>query len=431
MSSLQSGSGTVSENVHEVAEALLEQFPQDVALLTGISLPAAGGEGSALLDLVILTATGVVVGIDGRRLQAGSLPPRQAGQRLLQIQQEEGLDHALPVYVFWLGQAPGDATGDVPALPDAARIQRYVLRASAQETSPRPQAAATLADVLLRLDDEDQGRRPQRGPHTPPLRRVWQAIADPGLLEHIMPIRLGGGDRPLLPADVNRHLREAMLDKQNWLEDVNYGKIVPNVFVVEVGEDNYRRNYAPIAQQVRQQWRDRLLTALNVANSRHGRRTYRFGGSVRLEIRPAADLAQHEVRVRSRIEPDAEAAPAPAQPCLEAVGGRRRWPLRGDLIIIGRSSKSDIYLDDPDVQEQRLVSSRHAYLRRRDGRYLLYDGSPDGKASLNGTYVNDREVHDEGYALQDGDLIVLAAVDPAQPRPDTPGVAALRFRQSC
>ncbi|HSM59114.1 MAG TPA: FHA domain-containing protein [Candidatus Sulfomarinibacteraceae bacterium] len=427
MNSLQSGSGDVSQNVRDVAETLLEQFPQDVALLTGISLPASGSERAALLDLVILTATAVVVGIDGQRQTAASMPPRQAGQRLLRLQQEEELDPALPVYVFWLGDPPADAAGDVPALPDADRIQRYVLRASAQEAMPRPQTAATLADCLLRTD----GERQARGPHTPPLRRVLKAIADPGLLEHIMPIRLGAGDRPLLPADVNRHLREAMLDKQNWLEDVNYGKIVPNVFVVEVGEDNYRRNYAPIAPQVLQQWRDRLLTALNVANSRHGRRTYRFGGSVRLEIRPAADLGQHEVRVRSRIEPDAEAAPAPAAPCLEAVDGRRRWPLREDLIVIGRSSKSDIYLDDPQVQEHRLVSSRHAHLRRKAGRYLLYDGSPDGKASLNGTYVNDREVHDQGYELQDGDLIVLAAVNPAHPRPDTPGVAALRFRRKC
>ncbi|MFW5942370.1 MAG: FhaA domain-containing protein [Chloroflexota bacterium] len=427
MNSLQSGSGDVSQSVRDVAETLLEQFPQDAALLTGIALPASGGEGAMLLDLVILTATAAVVGIESQRQTAASLSPRRAGQRLIRLQREEGLEPALPVYVFWLGKAPAGAAGDVPALPDAERIQRYVLRASAQETTPRSQTATSLADCLLRADDQ----RAARDPHTPPLRRVLKAIADPGLLEHIMPIRLGRGDRPLLPADVNRHLREAMLDKENWLEDVNYGKIVPNVYVVEVAEDNYRRNYAPIAQQVRQQWRDRLLTALNVANSRHGRRTYRFGGSVRLEIQAAPDLGQDEVRVRSRIEPDTDEDQRSATPCLEAVDGRRRWPLREDLIVIGRSSKSDIYLDDAQVQEHRLISSRHAYLRRRNGRYLLYDGAPDGKASLNGTYVNEREIHDEGYELQDGDLIVLAAVDPAHPRPDTPGVAALRFRRNC
>ena len=80
------------------------------------------------------------------------------------------------------------------------------------------------------------------------------------------------------------------------------------------------------------------------------------------------------------------------------------------------------------MQEKRLVSSQHAYLQCQAGRYLLFDGAPNGKPSTNGTYVNGQRVPASGYLLQQGDLILLAAIKPAEPRPDTPGVVTLRFK---
>ena len=44
------------------------------------------------------------------------------------------------------------------------------------------------------------------------------------------------------------------------------------------------------------------------------------------------------------------------------------------------------------------------------GRYTLYDGSPEGKPSLNSTYVNYARVGITGRLLVDGDTIILAAL---------------------
>jgi pSer/pThr/pTyr-binding forkhead associated (FHA) protein len=94
---------------------------------------------------------------------------------------------------------------------------------------------------------------------------------------------------------------------------------------------------------------------------------------------------------------------------------------------IGRSEMSQIYLSSPVVQEKRLVSGLHAYIVMQNGECTLHDGSPDGRPSSNGTYVNLRRVPPAGYRLQNGDAIVLAAADPLYPRSDTPGVVTFYF----
>ncbi len=98
---------------------------------------------------------------------------------------------------------------------------------------------------------------------------------------------------------------------------------------------------------------------------------------------------------------------------------------------IGRDTNADISVSDPVVREKRLVSGHHATLRVENGAIKLYDGTPDGKPSLNGTYVNYRRVPPTGIALQNGDIIILASVDPETPRTDTPGVITLRFWLEC
>jgi pSer/pThr/pTyr-binding forkhead associated (FHA) protein len=78
-----------------------------------------------------------------------------------------------------------------------------------------------------------------------------------------------------------------------------------------------------------------------------------------------------------------------------------------------------------------MVSGEHAHIRCQEGVCRLYDGSPGGKPSLNGTFVNGRPVPAEGQPLRDGDAIILAALDPARPKADTPGAAAFTFEASC
>ena len=50
---------------------------------------------------------------------------------------------------------------------------------------------------------------------------------------------------------------------------------------------------------------------------------------------------------------------------------------------------------------------------------------------MNGTFVNERRIGPEGWRLRDGDVIILAALDPDRPRTDTPGVVTLIFRRRC
>jgi hypothetical protein len=271
-----------------------------------------------------------------------------------------------------------------------------------------------------------------------------------------------------------------MMARENHLEDVNYIRVVPNRYIVEVNPANFEQHYRPIAGQVMKQWSDRLLEELMTANSRQGRRAFRFGGRLRLEIRPAPDLQENEARILSRIEPDLPApqvsvpagvrphaqapltstssrpkaappknprpeapatlpgpapraprgAPAPARAVsayLELVPTGQRWTLYPGINSIGRSETCQVYLDIPVVQQKRLVSGQHAYILMENGVCTLYDGSPDGRPSSNGTYVNLRRITQQGYRLQNGDAIVLAAVDPLFPRSDTPGTVTFYF----
>src|SRR5512133_2093818 len=66
-------------------------------------------------------------------------------------------------------------------------------------------------------------------------------------------------NHPLRPADIGGNLRDAMLTRENMLEDVSYQKVVPNHYVVEVSEANYAAQFRPIEGQVLRQWRERLL----------------------------------------------------------------------------------------------------------------------------------------------------------------------------
>lgn len=312
----------------------------------------------------------------------------------------------------------------------------------------------------------------------------WQVrMVRPGMpgLDRLQELGLPGLpwlNHPVRPADIGGVLHDVMLARENMLEDVNYQKVVPNHFVIEVGENSYARHFQPIEGQIVQQWRERLLEDLVTANSRQGRKEFRFGGRLRMEVRPARDLRDSEARVLSRIEPDSPrpGAARPAEPpplvssgqvspppqarphvappihpqqgqpglstrpktpqpgagrvrsaFLELALTGERWALYPGANTIGRSEACQIYLDMPVVQEKRLVSGLHAYIIFQGGACILFDGSTDGRPSANGTYVNLRRVGPGGWRLQGGDMIVLAALDPNYPRSDTPGVATFYF----
>lgn len=245
---------------------------------------------------------------------------------------------------------------------------------------------------------------------------------------HIFPVNpnLSWSSEPVRPAEVAEALARALLSRKAMLEDAEYNKIVPNVFIVEIDPENHARRYALIEPRLMAQWREKLLETLTTANSRQGRREFRFGGRVSLELRRADDLEPGRARILARIEPDA--VEKTSLPCrLETVPPGERWPLRKGTVTIGREPACEVHLADPLVQEKRLVSGQHAYLQCDEGQVWLFDGTPAGGSSTNGTFVNGHRVPAHGRQLRDDDLIVLAALDPDAPSPDVPGAAALRF----
>ena len=98
-------------------------------------------------------------------------------------------------------------------------------------------------------------------------------------------------------------------------------------------------------------------------------------------------------------------APAPGQPAgqvdrtaiiVRSGGGRagEAFTLVRDRLTIGRSTDSDIFLDDVTV------SRKHAELQRRPDGFTIAD-----LGSLNGTFVNRRRV--DRKLLDDGDEVQI------------------------
>ena len=246
--------------------------------------------------------------------------------------------------------------------------------------------------------------------------------------------------QPVRPADVSDGLTSIMLARENILEDVYYHKIVPNRYIVEVNDENYTRNYQTIARQVTQQWQSKIVEELTTANSRLGRREYAFGGPVQVDIHPAQDLQKNQVRILWQVggsEIVREANSSRAGPCLELTSGQgmgrgQQWPLLPGTTTLGRHELCDIHLEGADIQQLRLISGQHATIRSEaGGQYRLFDGSPAGKPSANGTFINYQIVPASGHLLQDGDLVILASRDKNHPNPGDPGTASFIYHKDC
>lgn len=270
----------------------------------------------------------------------------------------------------------------------------------------------------------------------------------------------------VLPAEVRKELERVLLARENAFEEAPGVKIVPNEYVVELHPSIYGRHYQPSERELAEGWQRWLVELLDTTNNRYGDRLYRFWGPVQVAIQAAADLHPDQVRVQGRINAgtgsyvpaprgkapvpapsrDARGGAAAAHPqpaaatsllpdsatgCLELLPAGRQWRLRPGTTVLGRSESADVYLDMPHVQEKRLISGHHATIRCTGGQCRLFDGTPDGHRSANGTYVNGRRIPPEGHDLRHGDVIVLAALDPNNPRPDLPGVAGLLFLAGC
>lgn len=80
------------------------------------------------------------------------------------------------------------------------------------------------------------------------------------------------------------------------------------------------------------------------------------------------------------------------------VQGQHHVELASPVVNVGRALDNDVILED------RRVSRHHAQLRRRYGRYILYDTGSSGGTSINGYAVQE-------CVLQPGDVISFAGVE--------------------
>jgi len=96
------------------------------------------------------------------------------------------------------------------------------------------------------------------------------------------------------------------------------------------------------------------------------------------------------------FSPDIPVEAPAATYALVYPGGH--FPLRGDLVVLGRARECEIHLSDPNV------SRRHAEIRLDDGSYALVD-----LGSTNGTELNGQRI--KHARLSDGDVIAIGQIE--------------------
>jgi len=97
------------------------------------------------------------------------------------------------------------------------------------------------------------------------------------------------------------------------------------------------------------------------------------------------------------VEAGAAATSAPQGRPFLILEGRRHVNLLQPIVSIGRALDNDVIVEDPRV------SRHHAQLRRRYGRYVLYDLGSSGGTTINGYPV-------EECVLHSGDIISFAGI---------------------
>lgn len=160
-----------------------------------------------------------------------------------------------------------------------------------------------------------------------------------------------------------------------------------------------------------------------------------------VHVLPDGEMGPHEVRVEARWMPEetaevgqtremeasrGEAEAAAAMPPLGRpfliLEGRRHVSLLRPIVSIGRAFDNDVIIEDPRV------SRHHAQLRRRYGRYVLYDLGSSGGTQINGYLVEECVLH-SGDVISFAGVQVIYGEDPPTPIPlpsseDTPPLAS-------
>jgi hypothetical protein len=176
-----------------------------------------------------------------------------------------------------------------------------------------------------------------------------------------------------LEAELARHVTELVVQTGLTLE------IVPAVYVLP------DENVAPHEVRIDARW---IPEEASVSTGTEGTR----------EMEPGEEGAEGE----------AMAAP-PGRPFL-ILEGQRHVNLLQPVISIGRA------LDNAIILEDSRVSRQHAQLRRRYGRYVLYDLGSSGGTQINGYPIEECVLH-SGDVISFGGVQVIYGEDPPTPIP--------------
>jgi hypothetical protein len=131
----------------------------------------------------------------------------------------------------------------------------------------------------------------------------------------------------------------------------------------------------------------------------------------------AAESGQMSAGTEEKAEAEAEAETEnivpPGRPFL-ILDGRRHMNLLKATLSIGRALDNTIIIEDPRV------SRHHAQLRRRYGRYVLYDLGSSGGTQINGYPIEECVLH-AGDVISFAGVQVVYSEDPPTPIP-IPGI---------
>ena len=91
----------------------------------------------------------------------------------------------------------------------------------------------------------------------------------------------------------------------------------------------------------------------------------------------------------------------------------RDVPILRDRFVIGRALECDLELSSRSPYNTSLagdgISRNHAILTRVEGGWFIEDGDGKGRASRNGTFLNNQRVSQAPVGLNDGDVILICS----------------------
>ncbi|HSF85418.1 MAG TPA: DUF3662 and FHA domain-containing protein [Acidimicrobiia bacterium] len=157
------------------------------------------------------------------------------------------------------------------------------------------------------------------------------------------------------------------------------GPTIPNRYVVRV-------NPKDLPDVDRASLTEELASALTDTAAERGWRT---GGSVLVEIQPDEAVGMGAITCETESVPLAQ---APWAHLIDDTG--TAYGLADNRVVVGRSSRADVSLDQPEV------SRLHAVIYRRSGGIWVLD-----LGSANGTRCSGREAGSEPIAVHAGDLL--------------------------